>query len=203
MPLTTALRVFKKFRFQVSAGFGGTFSFAACKLCALISTCTVNSTQATQYFDAVRLISIEIWAGLDTAAGVPTTVSLIFNGNVPGTLATDASYSDTSIGATRVAHIKASPPTQSQAAQWLSGATNSPGTNQLFSIAVPEYAVIDITGEFTVPSQIRTSNNTVALSGGTAVLTGVYYLALDNNAGGVLSVNSYIPPADLLLPTTK
>lgn len=204
LPFTTAMVVTKKFRFSGGTGAGGTYNFAPCKLCALISTCTVVSTQVTQYFDAVRLISVEIWAGQDTGlSNQPTTVSVIFNGNVPGILGNDASFSDTSIGATRVAHVKASPPTQSQAAQWLSGATASPGTNQFFSIAIPEFSVIDITAELSVPSQLRTSSNTVTLSGATAALTGVYYLALDNNAGGVLSVNSALPPADLLLPTTK
>jgi len=205
MPLGTALHVTKKFRFQGGSATSGTYNISPCKLCALISTCTVVSTQATQYFDAVRLISVEIWA-LDTSAagaGLPSTVSVIFNGNAAGLLGTDISYSDTSIGTTRAAHVKASPPTQSQTAQWQSGVTNSPGSNLLFSIAIPEFAVIDITAEFSVPSQLRTSLNTVTLSGATAVLTGVYYLALDNNAGGGLSVGSALPPADQLLPTTK
>jgi len=203
MPLNTALHCIKKFRFQAGSGSAGTYQFSPCKLCALISTCTVNSTQATQYFDAVRLISVEIWAGLDTAAGIPTTVSVIFNGNVAGILGTDISYSDTSVGATRVAHVKASPPPLSQTAQWQSGVTNGPGNNLLFSIAIPEFAVIDITAEFSVPSQLRTNNNTVTLSGATAVITAVYYLALDNNAGAGLSVGSALPPADQLLPFTK
>jgi len=193
----------KKFRFQGGAGTAGTYNISPCKLCGFITLCTVGSTQATQYFDAVRLIAVELWSGPDTAASVPTTVSVIFNGNAAGLLGSDVSFSDTSIGSTRVAHVKAQPPTQSQAAQWQSGVTNSPGSNLLFSIAIPEYAVIDITADFSVPSQLRTSLNTIALSGATAVLTGVYYLALDNNAGGGLSVGSALPPADQLLPTTK
>jgi len=204
MPFTSAVILTKKFRFAGSNGTGGTYNISPCKLCALTTICTVNSTQATQFYDAVRLISVEIWAGQDTgASNQPTTVSVIFNGNAAGLLGSDASFSDTSIGATRVAHVKASPPTQSQAAQWQSGVTNSPGSNLLFSFSIPEFAVIDITGEFSVPSQLRTSLNTVALSGATAVLTGTYYLALDNNAGGGLSVGSALPPADPLLPTTK
>jgi len=204
MPITSALIVTKKFRFFGQSGTGGTYNISPCKLCAFISTCTVTSTQATQFFDAVRLISVEIWAGQDTGlSNQPTTVSVIFNGNAAGLLGSDASFSDTSIGATRVAHVKASPPTQSQAAQWQSGVTNSPGSNLLFSFSIPEFTVIDITAEFSVPSQLRTNFNTIALSGATAVLTGVYYLALDNNAGGALSVGSALPPADLLLPTTK
>jgi len=203
MPLSTALHCIKKFRFQAGGGTAGTYQISPCKLCALIATCTVTSTQVTQYFDAVRLISVEIWSGADTAAGIPTTVSVIYNGNVAGILGTDVSFSDTSIGSTRVAHVKASPPTLSQSAQWQSGVTNGPGNNLLFAIAIPEYAVIDITAEFSVPSQLRTNNNTIALSGATAVLTGVYYLALDNNAGAGLSVGSALPPADQLLPTTK
>jgi len=204
LPFTTALHVTKKFRFSGAANTAGLYQISPCKLCALISTCTVTSTQATQFFDAVRLISVEIWAGQDTGlSNQPTTVSVIFNGNTAGILATDASFSDTSIGATRVAHVKASPPTQSQAAQWQSGVTNGPGNNLLFSIFIPEFSVIDITVDLTVPSQVRTSNNTVTLSGATAVLTGVYYLALDNNAGGGLSAGSALPPADQLLPTTK
>jgi len=203
MPFNTALHCIKKFRFQAGAGTAGTYQFSPCKLCSLISLCTVNSTQATQYFDAVRLISVEICAGLDTSAGVPTTVSIIFNGNVAGILGTDISFSDTSIGATRVAHVKASPPKSSQASQWQSGVTNGPGNNLLFTIAIPEYAVIDVTVELSVPSQLRTNNNTITLSGATAVITGVYYLALDNNAGAGLSVGSALAPADQLLPFTK
>jgi len=205
LPFSSALHCIKKFRFQGGAGTGGTYQISPCKLCALISTCTVVSTQATQYFDAVRLISVELWSGQDVSGGVniPTTVSVIFNGNVAGVLGNDVSFTDTAIGATRVAHVKASPPTQSQTAQWQSGVTNGPGNNLLFTFAVPEYSVIDITAEFSVPSQLRTSNNTVTLSGATAVLTGVYYLALDNNAGAGLSVGNALPPADQLLPTTK
>lgn len=204
MPLNTALHCIKKFRFQAGVGTAGTYQISPCKLCALISTCTVVSTQATQYFDAVRLISVEIWAGLiNVSAPVPTTVSVIFNGNVAGILGSDISFSDTCIGSTRVAHVKASPPKHSQSAQWQSGVTNGPGNNLLFAIAIPDGAVIDITAEYSVPSQLRTNNNTVTLSGATAVLTGVYYLALDNNAGAGLSVGSALPPADQLLPTTK
>lgn len=204
MPFTSAPVITKKFRFSGGTGAGGTYNISPCKLCALISTCTVTSTQVTQFFDAVRLISVEIWAGQDTGlSNQPTTVSVIFNGNVPGSLGNDASFTDTSIGATRVAHVKASPPTQSQSAQWSSGNNTAPGNNLLFAIAIPEYSVIDITAQFSVPSQLRTAANTVTLSGATAALTGVYYLALDNNAGGNLSVGSALPPADLLLPTTK
>jgi len=203
MPFGTAIHFTKKFRFTNGSGSAGTFNISPCKLCALVCTCTVNSTQATQFFDAVRLISVEIWAlGVD-GSPTPSTVSVIFNGNAAGLLGNDISYSDTSIGATRVAHVKASPPTQSQTAQWQSGVTNSPGSNLLFSIAIPDFAVVDITAEFSVPSQLRTSLNTVALSGATAVLTGIYYLALDNNAGGGLSVGSALVPTDALLPTTK
>jgi len=204
MPFTSAIVLTKKFRFFGGSGTGGTYNISPTKLCALVTTCTVTSTQATQWFDAVRLISVEIWAGQNTgASNQPNTISVIFNGNAAGLLGSDASFTDTSIGSTRVAHVKASPPTQSQTAQWQSGVTNSPGSNLLFSFSIPDFAVIDITGEFSIPSQLRTSLNTVSLSGATAVITGTYYLALDNNAGGGLSSGSALPPADPLLPTTK
>jgi len=201
-PLDSTLVVCKKFRFQNGQNGYTQYNLTAAKLGALVTTCTVNSTQATQLFDTVQLLAVEVWSS-ETTLGIPATCTVTWSGNTSGNTGPQRNYTDTSIGSTRVAHVRATTNPSFQTGQWQSCDTTSPGSNLLFSIYCNVGAVVDVTCNYTVTGLVRTANNTVTLSGATAVLTGIYYLALDNNAGGNQSVGSTLIPADLRLPTTK
>jgi len=188
----------KRFRFTNGSN-PGTYVITAAKLGALISIGTVLNTFVTQFFDTVRLISVELWAP-SSSTFVPAQVSVEFTGSIAGVVGSQIAHSDMSIGSTRVAHVKASPHPLSQAAQWQPCDTAGLGSNTLFKIIIPNNAVIDVTVELTVPSDPRTTNNFSTVT--TAVLGEIYYLALDNSAGSSGSVLSNLTP-DASLNTTK
>jgi len=202
MPFVSNTHLTKRFRFLCSIS-NSPYSISPCKLGALEAICTVVSTQVTQIFSQVRVRSIEMWCG-ESSLGGTATVQLTYNGTALGILGPGISMSDTSTGSTRVAHIKYVPPKSSQASQWQDCGTTGAGTNQLFLFSFTGGScTFDIVLDLVTTEIARSAQNTVALSGATAALTGYYYLALDNNAGATLSVSSSCPPADTNLPTTK
>lgn len=198
-PFTSSLLVRKRFRF-VNGTNSGTYTITACKLGSLISMATlVAGTTVVQFFDSVRVISVELWAS-SNSSNTPQTVSINYAGSIAGVLGPQFSRSDTSTGMTRVAHVKFRPPRDSQASQWQATDVTGIGTNTLFKITIPNGTTIDVSLELAVPAVVRSSVNNFSVSAG--VSSTIYYLALDNAAGGSGSSASNLIPADLSLPTT-
>ena len=108
------------------------------------------STGATTGYalaDAFRIVKLELWLA-NPSAQTPSTVTLQWlnsDGSIGGP---GNAYSDTAMGASNVAHIKATPPENSIQAAWHS--TGAAGDPSLFQISSAANAVLDITLEFTL-----------------------------------------------------
>jgi hypothetical protein len=127
-----------------------------------------TATTGFQVAEAVKVRKIEIWAGPTSSLLTPVTVSVDWRGPTAGTYGSAARVSDSSIGATQPAHLVASPPSQSQVAQWQPNSSNN-----LFDITVPSSAVIDLHLSFVVRDDGSTTAVTNAL---VAATTGANYL---------------------------
>jgi hypothetical protein len=200
--------VSRVFRFQYvfpTANTPQTFSITPAKLGALQVVGTTANTTATQLFEAVRIRKIEVWSS--TANPGIIDIGLSYVGSALGIAGPNRTYSNQSIGMTRVAYVSAKPGKETQAAQWQNTATNV-GTNTIFTIVFSALGAgtqnvpctIDVHLALRMTSDARITNNTVALT--TVALTGMYYLALDNAAGGTGSSGNDLLPDRNLVSTT-
>ncbi len=133
-----SLRVTRKQRFQASAAITGA-NVTVEMLTGLYQMAT-TATTGQALFSAARLLAVEIWAPPGTTT--PVTVSLEWEG---GTFSSHKRVTDTSIGATFPAHIRAIPPPDWLFKDWV-GETGT--TTQLFTLSCPSGSVVDITAEF-------------------------------------------------------
>jgi len=191
---TTVSRIYR----FINSGSAGSFVITACKLGALQTICTTTNSVVTQLFEAVRVRRIEVWASPVVATPVPVNVSCIFAGSALGVAGNDITVSDMSIGTTRPAYICAIPPRNSQASQWQSCDTTT-GSNTFFRLVLPAGAVIDVHLSLRTTNDTRSTNNTVTVV--TGVLTTMYYLALDNGAGGTGATGNILTPDPSLVTT--
>jgi hypothetical protein len=172
--LTTSLSVGHTFRFQAvaaSAGFTFTTTFLGDLMCVAATT-----TSAYQLANAVKLRKIEMW-GPPSSSLVPVTVSADFAGSTSGAYGPSRIRSDTSVGATRVAHLVVKPPKDSQVSQWQSAISG----NQLATLVFPAGAIIDIHYTMTVRDTASVQAVTGAVAG--ATVGQVYVRALDSPSG--------------------
>lgn len=102
-----------------------------------------TATTVAQMASAFRLKYIEIWAGPSALASLaPVTVGIEWTGEAAGQWGPSTKVNDTSIGSTRVAHVRASPPKGSQLSQF-----QGPSTAPLFTVDCSAGAIIDIVME--------------------------------------------------------
>jgi hypothetical protein len=170
------------------------------KLCALEVIGTTTNVSATMLFEAVRVLSVKIWAWANMTSGTvtPASISCTTEGGALGALGNHKTISDTTQSIEVPAFVNFHFDDDMQAGQWQPGDT-SQGSNSLFVLVVPTGAVIDVTCEFKATRNVRTTGNVVPLN--VVVLTDYYYLALDNPAGGTGSVGNILIP-DPSLHTT-
>jgi len=183
--------VHKTFRFQASTA--GVYTISPCKLCALNVTAT-TTILGIQDYEYVRLRRIEIWAG-PPATLVPNEVSVALSGSAIGLTGNEISRSDVSMSATRPAHVCLRPNLSTQSGQYLIGNTSN-GTTPFLTLTVPVGAIIDVEVDLKMTKDLRTTNNSVAIVG--ATIGAKYYLALDNAAGALGSVSSFLVPMSSL-----
>lgn len=164
------------------------------KLCALEVITTVVNTTGTQLFESVRVKSIKIWAWARMSGGTitPVSCSVTAEGAALGALGNHKTLSDSTQSTEIPAYVNFVFDDTFQAGQWQTGDT-SLGSNSLFTLVVPVGAVIDIVLDVKATRNIRTTANTVTLSG-LAALTDYFYLSLDNTAGGTGSVGGLLKP---------
>jgi len=198
--LTTNLVIRKVFRFVLSSAINTetVFSFTAPKIGALMGVATAT-TNIVQLFEACKINSITVWSSINPSNVQPRTVSVLYMGAVLGVQGANKNHSDMSVGMTRVARVKARPEPGSQAAQWQNTVTTN--TAAYFQILASGGAVCDLDVLLSVTSDARPSNASVAITG-PAVVTNLYYLALDNNGGGSGSVSNQWTPSPELITIT-
>lgn len=136
-----------------------------------------------QMAEVVKLRAIEVWGG-PPAALTPVTVSVDWTGNNVGAIGNDVRVSDTSIGATRVAHIRTSPSKTSQLSQW----QNAAGGVTMFSLSCPAGSVIDLHLSFVLRDDGTAQALAAALVGATV---GANYI---RGFDGLATATSNFPP---------
>jgi len=144
--------------------------------------CTVAGppSTVTRYVNAIRVRKVTMWCGPGATAGsnTPVTISVQFNGNLAQVIGPNRTYTDTSMGVTRVARLCVAPPPSSTAADWLPITSVAPGTSPLFAYVAPIGTVIDI--NLDVTSNIDDSSLPTVAATNAGVLGQTYSLALDH-----------------------
>jgi len=195
---TANLHIFKKFRFISGTG---DFSITPAKLGSLICT-AVTTTSLSQWFDGIRIIVVQMWAPATSATSYAGSIN--FGSVAAGNMGPNIVKSSTAIGTTHNLHVKRSPDPHSQAAQWQNCNINNTTAQQtILSLHVPNAAtVVEVSLEATNTNDARTSTAAAVTVTGPATTHQVYWMALDNSAGGTgSSTNLIIPDASLITIT--
>ncbi len=196
-PIPQTLSIFKRLRFVAGVNNPGGYSITSTDLLDLYCMATATTT-AYQIFNAVRVVSVEVWApgALDTASSAPVinTCFIEYPALVAATGLGGRSVRmvDTSTSLDEPAHVRAAPPEESYAAMWAFN-TSIAGTNVMFNIGGPISGfVVDVTLELTIrDSALAPQTVTGSVSG--ATVGQVYVRALDSTSVGSLvpvSVNT-------------
>lgn len=172
------------------------FTITPAKIGALIGMNTAPNT-VSGLFEAARIHSVKLWASADTSStqtGPPPMVSIEWAGPA-GITGPNFVESDYTVGLTHVAKVCSRPRVGTQASQWQ--ATNTGSTQTWFILTMSGQSIIDIDVTHTVASATRANFNVTTTAAGS--LGQIYYLALDNPAGGTGSVSNQIVPENSLL----
>jgi len=169
-----------KIRYQVASSTVTTASPS--QIASWFCMCTVAGAPATytRYVNAIRVRKVRLWCGPGNAAGsnTPVTVSLQFNGNLAQVVGPNKTYTDTSIGVTRVARLCVAPPADSTASEWLPITSVAPGTSPLFTYTAPIGTILMINLDAT--SNIDDVSLPTVTGVNAGVLGQTYSLALDH-----------------------
>ncbi len=190
-----------RFRFFESTAASTSYSISPAQLGALVAV-GLTATTASGIFETVRVHSVSVWAPTgNAAASTPSEVAVIFPSIVGGSIGPQRVWSDYSMGMTHNAHVRAVP--EDQAAQWQNTNVNNALAQQvLFSIHTPPtvQCVIDVVMEWKCAGTLRPLVAATVTLGVSSVGV-LYYLALDNPAGGSGGTSVLVP--DQVLNTTS
>jgi len=191
-------------QYIVNAGLE-TYNISPAKLGMLFAICTTTNSVITGLFEYFKIKEIEMWA-TPPSDGSVVDISLGFNGNTLGQLGDDKFVRDQTSGTNRNAYIRKNlKGSDMQAAQNQNCLTtfnttlftlNIAGTNSAAANSVTSVVTIALRGVGKLSNDVRTSGNTTTIAAG--IQTDVCYSALDNSAGGTLSIsNLLLPPGTL------
>lgn len=155
----------KKLRFTTgNVGAQGTFTSANIGNCIVVAS---SAVAAYLIMETIKIKSIEVWT-MSQTLNMPATCSVQFFGGTTNPGSSSRVYTDTSLGSTLPAHVRASPAPGSAAYLWQ---TTSSSTN-LFEVNTYGYSIIDIDFEYNLSSESYSQAAGAALVGATA---GVLY----------------------------
>jgi hypothetical protein len=152
----------------------------------------LTATTSASIISAFRIRSVEIW-GPPAADLVPVTVSCEFLNPLAqsGFGTRRFVHTDTSVGATRVAHVLAKPLPGTPCAAWQNVVTSASTTNgAAFILNMPLNGILDIKLDLVL------LNNDPPPTGptGTAMVPGtLVYNSLDGGTAGILRIVSGLP----------
>jgi hypothetical protein len=179
MSFTPTIQIDKVVRFQASAA--GTSSVSNIDIADMFCV-AATAISAYQLAKAIRIRKVEMW-GPPPATLAPVTVSVEW----PGVDGNSVQHSDTSIGATRVAHLCAKPPKEALCSMWRTG---SAVTNFLFTLNYPINAIVDVHVSLSLQEQAGAIAVTAAVAG--ATVGQLYCRKLDSTTSALLPPISYI-----------
>ena len=142
--INSDFRITHKYRFTKTTPANDTFRVSD------LGTILMSAAGATVGYalaDAYRIVKLELWLA-NPSAQTPSTVTLQWLNSDGSFGGPGNAYSDTAMGGTNVAHIKASPPENSIQSAW--HPTSAGSDPPLFQINSAANAVMDITLEFTL-----------------------------------------------------
>lgn len=152
----------------------------------------IGGGSTTQYkvCNYIRIKWVRIWGGPPSSLA-PATIAFQWSGTVAGSLGPNQQFTDTSMGASYISHMKIKPPVNSSAAQWVAtGNGAAPGTNVVFNYVLPPSAVLDICLDCSINDDTTASSITTTNTGTLGVL---YALALDHGTSDVMAVQGSNP----------
>ncbi len=211
---TPSSLVHRTFRFiNFHSGDEGlqTYNISPAKLCALQVIGTVANSTVNQLYESVRVHCIDLYVDPSPDGNIGTG-RIEFSGTIGGLLGPNKAKSCQSSGMTVNGHCRLVPDPNTQAAGWFNGdVTATAAQSSLFTIAINSSGttnatknlfIIDLKLSLRLTTDTRL-NAASAVTGLTTVLLGSFYnLALDNNAGGTLSVGNDWTPSQTLTTTT-
>lgn len=165
-----------RFRFQASAPLVETVIGSA-NLLGLLKM-AASATTAYALFNGVRIRRVTLW-GPPAADLVPVTVSLQYS---VGTNASNIGnrprqFSDTSVGATRIASVSAKPDPQSAASMWQLRSSTTISNGAVFVLNGPINTIVDVELDLVLQNG-ETAATATTTTGATAGI--VYADSLDN-----------------------
>lgn len=172
--LATNIRFRHRYRFDASADFSGTITFA--EIAASMGTIgTVTNTTVTLLCNSLRILSVEMWAP-PASQGAASTCSIDWYSttNQPA-----FEFSDTTISTAVPSHVQCRPPPFSLAAFWQ---PSNSGANA-FTLVAPKNTIIDLTLEGILIDEDGLGDT---LGVTTAVIGHPYYIALDGPSSNKL-----------------
>ncbi len=146
-----------------------------------------TTTTAYRVFSSAKINSISLWGPMASDLA-PVTVTIEYQSpTATGIGAPNRLKSDTSVGSTACAFIRASPPRNSLAGNWIGQA----GTSTLFTLTGPVNTIVDLNITFVLQNGETPTAVTNAVAG--ATVGQVYCRGLDalSAAGTVIPPVSY------------
>lgn len=141
---------------------------------------TITNSKVQPIASTLRVRSIKIWAGIDSTQ---QSSEVLWNSAITTVEKDNSKVNSTPQNVAQSNVLVSRPPRGTFAANWTSAVTN--GSVVLFGISCPIGSVIDVHVVYTIANAYSTPTNITVT---TAVLGGLYYLRLDQSAGG-----NYIP----------
>ncbi len=175
-PFQPNLIVQRKFRFESSAAL--TSSPVTINDLFDLVCMAATTTSAYGVYNSVRLRSVEIWGPMASDLK-PVTVSVEFlslNLGTPRTL-----FSDTSMGSSICAHVRAKPPVKGASAMWL-----LKGGTSIFNLTLPANSIVEVALDLVLQDGSGAQAVSAAVAGATV---GVLYVRSLNAING----NNLVP----------
>jgi hypothetical protein len=182
-PFDSTITFGKKIRYLGASGITTvTIKDIDCFTSLLVAS---SSTAGRSIVSGVRVKSVEVWGPPPVAANSQTTVSVEFPPlSGAGPSGPSKVRSDTVLGSTFNAHVKAIPPKGSYASMWL-GTTGA----SVMTLVLLEGAIVDVTFTYVLSNGASTYATQQTIAGATG--GDLYELPLDFSSSGFLSPLSY------------
>lgn len=117
----------------------------------------VTANTAYRCFAAVKLKCIEMWAA--NISALPNTLVCEYFTNNANIGSTSKAFSDTALGVSNIAHVKAKPPRDSFSSEWLP--ITAANDYIVANLTCPEGTIVDVTVVF----QLIDTENSTAVTG--------------------------------------
>ncbi len=155
----------RRFRFQASAAIAT--AIPGTNIGSRVLAMATSAVAAYPIYATFRLLSVEVWAPPDPASGTSNAV-LEFREVAGAEIATASQrWTDTAVGMSVPAHIKAVPSPQSSASLWTSLSSSAWSV----FLSIPDNSIVDFTLELSLQDS-GTAPNILVISSGVAGVLG-------------------------------